>query len=161
EVEEAAFARGGIEGTGLVVAALEDRPDQARQPGAGPDLEEGAGAGGVQRLHLPCPLDRSGELLREQVLRRARFVRIGRRRRVGQNGRRAAAQLDFLQRGAQGNGGGGDERRVEGGRDAQPRRRQAAGGEGGDRLLDRRQRPGQDRLLGRVLVGQDEVEALL
>ena len=138
----------------LVRAIPEDPRDEPGEDAAGADLDEGADAGGVHGLDLLDEAHRLGEVraegLREAV--RGESSRGGVRPH-GHVRRREGHAAEVLREGL---GRGGDERRVEGGRDGELRGAEAGGLAARHHGFDAGDRAGHDGLLGGVQVGDDD-----
>src|SRR5918992_2892791 len=133
-------------------AVGEDALAEAGEHLAGPDLDEAAAAGLVQREDGLAPADRLGQRGRE--LGADVLERLG--RGAGEDGERAVVQLGLVERGAERLDRGLHARRVEGAGDVERQRALAAPARGPLGLGEVRARAGEDDLAGRVVVGDGD-----
>ncbi len=148
----------GSQADGAVRPVAEDLADQPGQHPTGSGLDEDPGAGLVHRLDLLDEAAPGAPIWAASSARTASAVGAVRRRRaVGPDRERAARRTDAgPATSAKRSPGAGDQRAVEGAGDrdaASPPR--PASRSSRTAALDRLRRPGDDRLPGRVVVGDD------
>jgi len=159
QVEHAgAFAAGGVQGKGQMVAVSEDRLDQAGKTGTGANLDEGADPGGIHGLDLGDKLHRAGQLSGQQLPGGGRLRRVNGSAAVGIDRYDPCGKGDIVQGGQERYGRIGHQRAVKSGCHRQLLAGETPGGKQCGGAVDLGAAAGENRLIRGVTVGDHQVE---